>query len=133
MHLLALFSFIATTIVAVPHNCYPRGEWWSPDYGHALDAVEDVCNTLADEFEPNETKYRCINSNKGHLKFEFWTQNAKTGYARVMEKSLCVHWLQLIVSGCWLGGTVTRDGWYYRADPNHGRCGSLDSVARTTI
>ncbi|KAL2075872.1 hypothetical protein VTL71DRAFT_815 [Oculimacula yallundae] len=121
--LLVLATVATSSIVSA--KCYTSGQnWaWTENYEAARGAVKDLCksNGLAGYFREGQEKSACANLPKANAKVDFGVKWTGKGGLTLRDAD-CEWRLTNEINGCGLGGETTTADWWFKSDPNNGRC-----------
>ncbi|KAL2075425.1 hypothetical protein VTL71DRAFT_368 [Oculimacula yallundae] len=115
---------LATFATVVSAGCYTSGEGFDTDNnrGHARRAAIDLCQgqVLSGYFNQGQSKTRCADMDN-NKKVDFQVVWLGKG-GLTLKPSDCEWRLHNEINGCNLGGESIIADWFFRSDPNNGRC-----------
>ncbi|KAJ5123662.1 hypothetical protein N7448_009759 [Penicillium atrosanguineum] len=120
---MGLVSATPTEEAQIEERSCSGGKKWGDNRNVAIDHAGRWCsgNGGSEGYRAGQTKYGCYNLQFGNNKAEFWIQRkATTGGS--LTSSQCNAYMQEQINNCERGGSGERNGWYFRADVNAGRC-----------
>ncbi|KAB2099978.1 hypothetical protein AA0119_g12882 [Alternaria tenuissima] len=122
MRLYSPFTLAVLGVTMVQAKCYTMsGDMYGQSVDGANEVVAEFCDhSLAGYFVEGQAKYRCFQLNQ-ELKAEFWVIWKGRGGITLNSKD-CKMRLKNEIVGCTLGGESVVADWYFRFDPNWGKC-----------